>query len=232
MFRMAFVNAVGLCHSIGLAYFGIFDGHPWWTVGKMARLASLLLDFGYRISLCFWYHRNSYCCLLPKIMQLFSLILYYCQLVMLRVRLHPTAILNFVWRFIHEQRNNGLVHSQLVMLRVRLYLTAILNFVQTFIYKRRNIGLVQEPVQETYPVLEDQNDYASELVINGRSPYNYLLSRRYKDTTCLLKPPLVKNTFLAFPPLQVTNTSLRPDLVGEVNTNLILQDDKSVYAVR
>ena len=236
MFRMAFVNAVGLCHSIGLAYFGIFDGRPWWTVGKMTRLASLLLDFGYRIGLCLWYLRNSYCCLLPKIRLLFYTVLNYCQLATLRVGLLILATLNLVRRFVYDRRPE---RANEFVLPVQERFPVFERIEQVVVPYDLPLEYTISPAHgdqlprltvRTIIVRQDQND--DELVISSWNPYKSLLSGRYEDTTHLLTPLHVKKNTFEFPPLQVSNIFVQPELVGEVNTKLILQGDKSVCVVR
>ena len=63
MFRMAFVNAVGVYHTLGLTYFHICSSNSPWTFEKKIRVFFLIVDFAYRTYLCWWYCRNSYCCL-------------------------------------------------------------------------------------------------------------------------------------------------------------------------
>lgn len=65
MFRMTFVNVISLCHSLGLVYFGVFNSSSPWTLCKSCRTTSFVIDLMYKLFLCWWYLKNSYCCLGP-----------------------------------------------------------------------------------------------------------------------------------------------------------------------
>lgn len=65
MFRMTFVNVIGLCHSLGLVYFSVLNSSSPWTLSKMCRTIFFVIDLMYKLFVCWWYLKNSYCCLGP-----------------------------------------------------------------------------------------------------------------------------------------------------------------------